>query len=143
MALGRTPSKKTKPISPVNVEDLCLKRDKGEQSPIPGSPWEVSTVMEKDIMSLVVRQFLALKELWGTDAPSDRTSPLPTLARLWFSSASSIYHGLGVPVHWFVQDLHYYYDVKAHDLTPNGIVLLAMFISFYEDFVGIEPHKAL
>jgi ribosomal protein L20A (L18A) len=64
MAPRKTLAKKTKTIISVSEEDMSSK-SKGGQSPIPISLWEVSTVTEEDIKNLVVREFLAPRELLG------------------------------------------------------------------------------
>jgi len=64
MAPRKTLAKKTKTISSVGEEDMSP-MGKGGWSPVPNSPWEVSTTTDKDIKNLVVGGFLALRELSG------------------------------------------------------------------------------
>jgi hypothetical protein len=96
-------------------------------------------VTEEDIRSLVIGGFMAPKELSGyrctvgQDVPAPNFSEICSLHRLLPSR-------IQCSIHWFVRDLLRYHDVQVRHLTPNGIMLLAMFISFCEDFAGIELH---
>jgi hypothetical protein len=43
----------------------------------------------------------------------------------------------------FVHGLLYFYDLHLHDLTLEGILHIATFITLCEAFLGIKPHFAL
>ena len=64
MAPRKTLAKKTNTISLVSEEDMGSK-SKGGRSPVPSSPWEVSTAIEEEIKNLVVEGFPAPSELLG------------------------------------------------------------------------------
>jgi hypothetical protein len=51
--------------------------------------------------------------------------------------------GLGVPAHPLLQWLLYYYGLCLHDLTPEGILHLSVFIMLCEGFVGVPAHYEL
>jgi hypothetical protein len=56
----------------------------------------------------------------------------------------SFYHfskrGLALPSCSFFQGLLYFYGLELHHLNPNLICHIAIFIHFWEVFLGIEPH---
>jgi hypothetical protein len=51
--------------------------------------------------------------------------------------------GLSLPAHEFLRGLLYFYGVQLHQLTPNSILHITCFVTFYELFLGIEPHFLL
>jgi hypothetical protein len=81
MAPRKTMGKKTKTISSISEEDMSSK-NKGGQSPIPSSPWKVSTMTKEDIKNLVVGGFLAPRELLGYRCALGQDVPALTPARL-------------------------------------------------------------
>ena len=52
-------------------------------------------------------------------------------------------HGLGFPVHPFVRRLMYYYGLDFHDLAPNFVLNISVFIVVCEAFLRIKPHFGL
>ena len=51
--------------------------------------------------------------------------------------------GFGLPVHPLLRWLLYYYGLRLHDLTPEGILHLSVFIMLCEGFLGIPTHYDL
>ena len=51
--------------------------------------------------------------------------------------------GFALPIHPFVRGLLYSYRLQLHNLTPNGILHIACFITLCEAFLGIYPHWGL
>lgn len=51
--------------------------------------------------------------------------------------------GLGFPLHKFVCGLLYFFGCQLHHLTPNEILHIASFITFYECYMGTVPHFKL
>ena len=51
--------------------------------------------------------------------------------------------GFALPIHPFVRGLLYAYQLQLHDLTPNGVLHIACFITLCEGFLGIYPHWGL
>jgi len=98
MASRKTKAKKTKTISSVSEEDMSSK-SKGGRSPIPSSPWEVSTVTE-DIKNLVVGGFLALRELLGYRCALGQDMPTPDSGKI-VVFIDFFHHRFRVPIHWF------------------------------------------
>ena len=100
MAPRKTLAKKTKTISLVGEKDISSK-SKGGRSPVPSSPWEVSTAMEEDIKSLMVGGFLAPKELLGFRCALGQDIPAPDSSEI-IVFVIFFCRGFGVPIHWFV-----------------------------------------
>jgi hypothetical protein len=46
----------------------------------------------------------------------------------------------GVPVHLFVGRFLRYFGLWLHDLMPHRVVHLAVFVTLYKCYLGIEPH---
>lgn len=51
--------------------------------------------------------------------------------------------GFGFPLHSFVRGLLFFFGCQLHNLTPNGILHIANFITFYESYIGTAPHFKL
>ena len=51
--------------------------------------------------------------------------------------------GFGVPVHPLLWWLLYYYGLRLHDLTLEGILHLSIFIMLCESFQGVPTHYEL
>ena len=51
--------------------------------------------------------------------------------------------GLGFPLHQFVRVLMFYYGLDFHDLAPNFILNILVFIVMCEAFLRIPPHFGL
>jgi len=51
--------------------------------------------------------------------------------------------GFRVPVHPLLRWLLYYYGLHLHDLTPQGILHLSVFIMLCEGFLGVPAHYEL
>ena len=51
--------------------------------------------------------------------------------------------GFGLLAHPLLRWLLYYYGLRLHDLTPEGILHLSVFIMLCEGFLGIPAHYDL
>ena len=51
--------------------------------------------------------------------------------------------GMGFPLHPFVRGLLFYYGLDFHDLAPNFILNISVFIVICEAFLRIRPHFGL
>ena len=51
--------------------------------------------------------------------------------------------GLGFPLHPFVCGLMYYYGLDFHNLAPNFVLNISVFIVVCEAFLCIQPHFGL
>ena len=56
---------------------------------------------------------------------------------------SFLFRGLSLPAHEFLRGLLFVYGVQLHQLTPNAILHVAVFITFCECYLGIFPHWGL
>src|SRR3954464_2193514 len=54
-----------------------------------------------------------------------------------------VIRGFSFPVHDFLRGLLFLYGVQFHHLSPNSLLHIACFITFYECWLGIEPHFGL
>ncbi|MBB6642133.1 hypothetical protein H7F02_19000, partial [Proteus mirabilis] len=50
---------------------------------------------------------------------------------------------LGFPLHPFVYGLMFYYELDFHDLAPNFVLNISVFIVVCEAFLRIKPHFGL
>ena len=100
MVPRKTLAKKTKTISLVGEEDMSSK-SKGGWSPIPSSPWEVSTTREEDIKNLVVGGFLVPRELLGYRCALGQDVPTADSGEI-VVFVDFFHRGFGVPIHWFI-----------------------------------------
>src|SRR4051812_10582884 len=50
---------------------------------------------------------------------------------------------LSAPIHEFLHGLLFVYGIQLHQLTPNSILHVVIFITLYECFLGIHPHWGL
>src|SRR4051794_9427849 len=74
--------------------------------------------------------------------PGDEEVPAPRPdERVCFQSFFP--HGFALPVHPFLRWLLFAYQLQLHDLTPNGILHIACFITLCEGCLGIYPHWVL
>ena len=74
--------------------------------------------------------------------PDDESIPAPAPdERVCFQAFFP--RGFALPLHPFVRGLLYSYRLQLHDLTPNGILHIACFITLCEAFLGIYPHWGL
>ena len=71
-------------------------------------------------------------QLIPTPGPHERVVFLPHFLR-----------GLGFPLHPFVRGLMFYYGLDFHDLAPNFILNISVFIVVCEAFLCIQPHFGL
>jgi hypothetical protein len=51
--------------------------------------------------------------------------------------------GLSLPAHEFLRGFLFVYGMQLHQLTPNSILHIACFITLWESFLGIDPHRTL
>ena len=51
--------------------------------------------------------------------------------------------GFGVPTYPLLQWLLYYYRLCLHDVTPQGILHLSIFIMLWKGFLGVPAHYEL
>ena len=106
-----------------------------------GGKWMASSVTEGHIKKLrgarylsanIAHQLPAAGQIVPTPEPHERAVYLHHFLR-----------GLGFPLHPFVRGLMFYYGFDFHDLAPNFILNISVFIVVCEAFLCIHPHFGL
>ena len=101
--------------------------------------WERSTFWAGDLDALVADGVVVEGDV---RLPGDESIPAPAAdERVCFQAF--FHRGFALPLHPFVRGLLYSYRLQLHDLTPNGILHIACFITLCEAFLGIYPHWGL
>ena len=136
-------------LFPVAVPETMSKRAEGTrgakgttQEPFAArmtGRWERSSFEVADLEALVA-DGLVLRD--AARIPGDEEVPAPRVdERVCFQSF--FLRGFSLPIHPFVRGLLFAYHLQLHDLTPNGILHIACFITLCECFLGIYPHWGL
>ena len=100
-----------------------------------------STVEEKHITNLRAAGYLAADIAHRLpDAGQVIPTPGPH-ERVVF--VAHVVRGLGFPLHPFVRGLMFYYRLDFHDLAPNFVLNILVFIVVCEAFLRIQPHFGL
>jgi hypothetical protein len=71
--------------------------------------------------------------------PVDHDEPRPPAGYV-VSLVAFHERGLGVPAEEFLRRLLFRWDVEIQHLTPNGVMLVAAFVTLCEGWLGIEPN---
>ena len=118
-----------------SATDNALKKGSGD--------WSKSTVKDAHLMKLREQGCLPPPEQLTVRAPpSKEVLPEPRAnERVCF--AEFVSRGFSLPLHDFARGLLYAYGVQIHDLTPNGVLHIAVFITLCECFLGVAPSWAL
>jgi hypothetical protein len=83
-----------------------------------------------------------LKNKEALEMPGDEISPCPPIGfRVTF--VDFLIRDLAVPVHEFLRGLLFIYGIQLHQLTPNSLLHISIFITLCECFLGIHPHWGL
>ncbi|KAK1698688.1 hypothetical protein QYE76_015385 [Lolium multiflorum] len=102
--------------------------------------WERSKISNQDV-NLMKRLGLMKKE----DAirfPSEESYPNPPM-EYRVSFVDHLIRGLSTPIHDFLRGLLFVYGIQLHQLTPNSILHISIFITLCECFLGVAPNWAL
>ena len=100
-----------------------------------------SSIKKKDIKELREAGYLA-KEIAHRLPAKGQIVPTPEPhERVVF--LTHFVCGLGFPLHPFVYGLMFYYGLDFHDLAPNFILNISVFIVICEAFLHIPPHFGL
>ncbi|KAK1610065.1 hypothetical protein QYE76_033738 [Lolium multiflorum] len=102
--------------------------------------WERSKISNQDV-NLLKRLGLMKKE----DAirfPSEESYPNPPM-EYRVSFVDHLIRGLSAPIHDFLRGLLFVYGIQLHQLTPNSILHISIFITLCECFLGIPPNWVL
>jgi hypothetical protein len=103
--------------------------------------WAPSTATEAQLRKLVERGALPVltpAREWMAP-PVDHVEPRPPEGYV-VSLMAFHERGLGVPAEEFLRRLLFRWDVEIQHLTPNGVMLVAAFVTLCEGWLGIEPN---
>ncbi|KAK1670441.1 hypothetical protein QYE76_058600 [Lolium multiflorum] len=102
--------------------------------------WERSKISNQD-MNLLKKLGFTKKE----DAlrfPKEESYPSPPI-EYRVSFVDHLICGLSPPIHEFLRGLLFVYGLQLHQLTPNSILHVSIFITLCECFLGVQPNWAL
>jgi hypothetical protein len=102
------------------------------------SGWERSKISAQDQKTLKKLGLLKKKE--ALQMPRDESVPHPPIGfRVTF--VDFLIRGLSVPIHEFLRGLLFIYGIQLHQLTPNSVLHISIFITLCEYFLGNHPHS--
>ncbi|KAK1687145.1 hypothetical protein QYE76_047993 [Lolium multiflorum] len=104
------------------------------------SGWERSKISNQD-MNMLKKLGLTKKEE-GLLFPGEESFPTPRIGyRVTF--VDHLIRGLSTPIHEFLRGLLFVYGLQLHQLTPNSILHISIFITLCECFLGTHPNWGL
>ncbi|KAK1626424.1 hypothetical protein QYE76_000739 [Lolium multiflorum] len=74
--------------------------------------------------------------------PKEESYPRPPI-EYRVSFVDHLIRGLSPPIHEFLRGLLFVYGLQLHQLTPNSILHVSIFITLCECFLGVQPNWAL
>ncbi|KAK1649127.1 hypothetical protein QYE76_066932 [Lolium multiflorum] len=102
--------------------------------------WERSKISNQD-MNLLKRLGFT-KEKDALRFPHEESYPSPPM-EYRVSFVDHLIRGLSPPIHEFLRGLLFVYGLQLHQLTPNSILHVSIFITLCECFLGVQPNWAL
>ncbi|KAK1613830.1 hypothetical protein QYE76_019347 [Lolium multiflorum] len=102
--------------------------------------WERSKISNQDLN--LMKKLGLTKTKDALRFPSDESYPSPPISYR-VSFVDHLIRGLSTPIHDFLRGLLFVYGVQLHQLTPNSILHIAIFITLCECFLGVPPNWAL
>ena len=102
--------------------------------------WERSKISNQDLN--LMKKLGLMKKKDALRFPSEESYPSPPI-EYRVSFVDHLIRGLSTPIHDFLRGLLFVYGVQLHQLTPNSILHVAIFITLCECFLGIQPNWAL
>ncbi|KAK1620330.1 hypothetical protein QYE76_025847 [Lolium multiflorum] len=104
------------------------------------SGWERSKISNQDHKTL--KKLGLLKKHDSLIFPGDESFSCPPIGyRVTF--IDHLIRGLSTPIHEFLRGLLFVYGIQLHQLTPNSILHISIFITLCECFLGTHPHWGL
>ncbi|KAK1685580.1 hypothetical protein QYE76_046428 [Lolium multiflorum] len=104
------------------------------------SGWERSKISNQDQKTL--KRLGLLKKQDSLIFPGDESFPRPPIEyRVTF--IDHLIRGLSAPIHEFLRGLLFVYGIQLHQLTPNSILHISIFITLCKCFLGTHPHWGL
>ncbi|KAK1632330.1 hypothetical protein QYE76_006645 [Lolium multiflorum] len=102
--------------------------------------WERSKISNQDVN--VLKKLGLMKKEDAIRFPSEESYPKPPM-EYRVSFVDHLIRGLSAPIHDFLRGLLFVYGIQLHQLTPNSILHISIFITLCECFLGIAPNWAL
>ncbi|KAK1692591.1 hypothetical protein QYE76_009288 [Lolium multiflorum] len=102
--------------------------------------WERSKISAQDI-NLLKKMGFSKKEN-SLRFPKEESYPKPPI-EYRVSFVDHLIRGLSPPIHEFLRGLLFVYGLQLHQLTPNSILHVSIFITLCECFLGVQPNWAL
>ncbi|KAK1663292.1 hypothetical protein QYE76_051451 [Lolium multiflorum] len=102
--------------------------------------WERSKISAQD-MNLLKKMGFNKKEN-SLRFPKEESYPRPPI-EYRVSFVDHLIRGLSPPIHEFLRGLLFVYGLQLHQLTPNSILHMSIFITLCECFLGVQPNWAL
>ncbi|KAK1613702.1 hypothetical protein QYE76_019219 [Lolium multiflorum] len=102
--------------------------------------WERSKISNQDTNML--KRLGLMKKEDAIRFPSEESYPKPPM-EYRVSFVDHLIRGLSTPIHDFLRGLLFVYGIQLHQLTPNSILHISIFITLCECFLGIPPNWIL
>ncbi|KAK1697613.1 hypothetical protein QYE76_014310 [Lolium multiflorum] len=102
--------------------------------------WERSKISNQDVNML--KRLGLMKKEDAIRFPSEESYPKPPM-EYRVSFVDHLIRGLSTPIHDFLRGLLFVYGIQLHQLTPNSILHISIFITLCECFLGVAPNWAL
>ncbi|KAK1632536.1 hypothetical protein QYE76_006851 [Lolium multiflorum] len=102
--------------------------------------WERSKISNQDMNLLKRLGFTKKKD--SLRFPHEESYPKPPI-EYRVSFVDHLIRGLSPPIHEFLRGLLFVYGLQLHQLTPNSILHMSIFITLCECFLGVQPNWAL
>ncbi|KAK1680226.1 hypothetical protein QYE76_041074 [Lolium multiflorum] len=102
--------------------------------------WERSKISSQDMNLLKRLGFTKKKD--ALRFPHEESYPSPPM-EYRVSFVDHLIRGLSPPIHEFLRGLLFVYGLQLHQLTPNSILHVSIFITLCECFLGVQPNWAL
>ncbi|KAK1692652.1 hypothetical protein QYE76_009349 [Lolium multiflorum] len=102
--------------------------------------WERSKISNQDLNML--KRLGLMKKEDAIRFPSEESYPNPPM-EYRVSFVDHLIRGLSTPIHDFLRGLLFVYGIQLHQLTPNSILHISIFITLCECFLGVPPNWAL
>ncbi|KAK1645922.1 hypothetical protein QYE76_063727 [Lolium multiflorum] len=104
------------------------------------SEWERSKISNQDANLLKKLGFMKKEKM--LIFPGEENFPTPRIGyRVTF--VDHLIRGLATPIHEFIRGLLFVYGLQLHQLTPNSILHISIFITLCECFLGTPPKRGL
>ncbi|KAK1615711.1 hypothetical protein QYE76_021228 [Lolium multiflorum] len=102
--------------------------------------WETSKISNQDMNLLKRLGFTKKKD--ALRFPHEESYPSPPM-EYRVSFVDHLIRGLSPPILEFLRGLLFVYGLQLHQLTPNSILHVSIFITLCECFLGVQPNWAL